>query len=223
MNYQKIYDQICQRAKDELKKRKLDKKNGSYYEGHHIVPKCLGGTGWANNYNHSNIALLTAREHFLAHWLLYEINPNSYQLAKAFEMMCRVKDNNQMRYIPSSRIVEYAKIKSSNLHSSYMKNQFWSEDMRSHMSKMHTGKKHSLETKKIMSEKAKNISDELRELRRFRGLSENNPAKRLDVQIKMKNRALNRQKINCPHCNKEGAINQMKQWHFDNCKNKKII
>ena len=39
----------------------------------------------------------------------------------------------------------------------------------------------------------------------------------------MKNRALNRQKINCPHCNKEGAINQMKQWHFDNCKNKKII
>lgn len=24
----------------------------------------------------------------------------------------------------------------------------------------------------------------------------------------------------CPHCNKEGAINGMKQWHFDNCKMK---
>ena len=135
--------------------------------------------------------------------------------------MCIVRDNNQIRYIPSSRIVEYAKIKSSNLHSNYMKNEFWNEDMRSHMSKIHTGKKHSLETKKIMSEKAKNISNELRESRRSRGLSENNPAKRLEVQIKMKHKALNRKKVNCPHCNKEGAINQMKQWHFENCKTKK--
>ena len=25
----------------------------------------------------------------------------------------------------------------------------------------------------------------------------------------------------CPHCNKEGRGNAMKQWHFDNCKQKK--
>jgi len=220
MNYKKIYEDICKRAKDELSIRKNKKKLGEYYEGHHIVPKCLGGTGWPTQYDHSNIALLTAREHFLCHWLLHEIYPENYKLAKAFSMLCSVKDKNQVRYVPSSRIIEYAKIKSSILHSSYMKNKFWSDEMKDRMSKIHRGKKHSLETKKIMSEKAKNISDDLRESRRLRGLSINNPAKRLDVQKKMKYKALNRKKVCCPYCDKEGAINQMKQWHFENCKNK---
>lgn len=26
--------------------------------------------------------------------------------------------------------------------------------------------------------------------------------------------------VTCPHCNKQGANNNMKRWHFDNCKNK---
>jgi len=28
-------------------------------------------------------------------------------------------------------------------------------------------------------------------------------------------------KISCPHCNKEGGISPMKQWHFNNCKMRK--
>lgn len=28
-------------------------------------------------------------------------------------------------------------------------------------------------------------------------------------------------KVKCPHCDKEGGISQMKQWHFDNCKYRK--
>ena len=28
----------------------------------------------------------------------------------------------------------------------------------------------------------------------------------------------NKQKIICPHCNKEGGIAIMKRWHFENCK-----
>jgi hypothetical protein len=28
-------------------------------------------------------------------------------------------------------------------------------------------------------------------------------------------------KVKCPHCYKEGGISQMKQWHFNNCKNRK--
>lgn len=27
----------------------------------------------------------------------------------------------------------------------------------------------------------------------------------------------------CPHCSKEGAINQLKRWHYNNCKHKKEI
>jgi hypothetical protein len=221
MNYKKIYDKICKRANEELDDRKNKKKFGEYYEGHHIIPKCLGGSGWATQYNHPNIVLLTAREHFLCHWLLHEIYPEDYKLAKAFSMMCNVKDNNQRRYIPSSKIVEYAKNKSSVLHSEYMKKEFWTDEMRSRMSKVHTGKKHSEDTLKIMSEKAKIVSDEVLESRRRVGLSDKNPAKRPEVQIKMKYSALNRKRVNCPYCDKEGPINQMKQWHFDNCKNKK--
>lgn len=29
-------------------------------------------------------------------------------------------------------------------------------------------------------------------------------------------------RVQCPHCNKEGGISQMKQWHFDKCKQKGI-
>lgn len=36
-----------------------------YYEKHHIVPKSLGGSN-----RKENLVLLTAREHFLCHWLL---------------------------------------------------------------------------------------------------------------------------------------------------------
>ena len=30
--------------------------------------------------------------------------------------------------------------------------------------------------------------------------------------------AKNRPSVNCPHCNKVGKLNQMKRWHFDNCR-----
>lgn len=26
--------------------------------------------------------------------------------------------------------------------------------------------------------------------------------------------------VTCPHCSKQGGINIMKRWHFENCKNK---
>lgn len=226
MDYKKIYDAICNRAKKEVKERIHKKKEGHYYEGHHIVPKCFGGLGWANNPNHPNIVLLTAREHFLCHWLLFEANPNDYKLAKAFHLMCDLKSNNKStqykyRYTPSARVVEYARNISKQVHSEYMKNVFWTEDMRLHMSKVHTGKKHSEEVKKIMSKKIKEaITDEEKVNRRNRISGDKNPSKNTNVKLLMKNRALNRKRVNCPHCHKEGPVNQMKQWHFDNCKNK---
>ncbi len=227
MDYKKIYDDICNRAKKETKERILKKKEGYYYEGHHIVPKCLGGLGWPSNPNHPNIALLTAREHFLCHWLLFEANPKNYKLAKAFHLMCDVKSYKKStqyknRYTPSSRVVEYARRVSKKVHSEYMKNIFWTEDMKMRMSKAHTGKKHSEEVKKIMSEKIKEaITDERRIKMSDRIKGDKNPSKNENVKLLMKKRALDRKRVNCPYCDKEGPINQMKQWHFENCKTKK--
>lgn len=74
MDYRRIYDQLTNRAKvrgDLL----------GYFERHHVVPKCLGG-----NDNPDNLIVLTAREHFLAHWLLFKIY-GTPALAKAFRLM----------------------------------------------------------------------------------------------------------------------------------------
>jgi hypothetical protein len=74
MNYQKIYNQIIERAKN----RKLE----GYKEKHHIVPKCLGGLN-----NKENLVELIAREHFLCHMLLCEIYPNEIKLKHALYLM----------------------------------------------------------------------------------------------------------------------------------------
>ena len=58
-----------------------------YWEGHHIIPKCLGGLGNARQ-KHSNIVRLTAAEHFTAHKFLVELFPDNKKLAYAFWAMC---------------------------------------------------------------------------------------------------------------------------------------
>lgn len=60
-----------------------------YWEGHHIIPKCLGGLGHTKQ-KHSNIIRLTAAEHFTAHKLLAEFFPNNSKLTYAFWAMCTV-------------------------------------------------------------------------------------------------------------------------------------
>lgn len=53
-----------------------------YYEKHHIVPRCIGGTD-----NDSNLINLSMREHFLAHWLLWKAYPSNFSLKSAFLQM----------------------------------------------------------------------------------------------------------------------------------------
>jgi hypothetical protein len=74
MNYQKVYNQIIERAKN----RQLE----GYKEKHHIIPKCLGG-----NNDKENLVELTAREHFLCHRLLCEIYPLNHKLIWALWLM----------------------------------------------------------------------------------------------------------------------------------------
>lgn len=106
MDYQRIYDQIIDRAK---KENRLYGK-GIYYERHHIIPKCMGGEGRVEQWKtHSNIVMLTAREHFLCHWLLCRIYPENKKIAHAFWFMTKQKNDNQERwYTVSSRTYEEA-------------------------------------------------------------------------------------------------------------------
>ena len=101
MNYQLIYDNIMTRSINELRY----KSTTQYFERHHIMPKCMGGTN-----NKSNLVLLTAREHFIAHWLLIRMYSDNRKLAHAFWAMCNLKGNSlDNRIVPSSRIYMEAK------------------------------------------------------------------------------------------------------------------
>ena len=64
MNYEKIHNNIIENAKN---------RNGviGYSEKHHIIPVSMGGSN-----SSVNKVVLTAREHYLIHWLLYKIHKN---------------------------------------------------------------------------------------------------------------------------------------------------
>ncbi len=79
------------------------KKGGSiYYEGHHVIPKCLGGAN-----DKENIVLLTGREHFLCHYLLTKMS-NDRRLVFA---LCRMMQVNQYHVRPPSKLFDRAREK----------------------------------------------------------------------------------------------------------------
>ncbi|MCK9154745.1 MAG: HNH endonuclease [Paludibacteraceae bacterium] len=106
MNYKKLYDQYSLYVKSTNRKKGL----GVYYEKHHVIPKCIGGSD-----NNENLVLLTAREHFLAHFLLTKIYKNDqifYKLVKAFNIM-NADNQGGNRYF-NSRLFEKNKMALSN-------------------------------------------------------------------------------------------------------------
>ena len=66
-------------------------KDKAYYEFHHIVPKCFGGT---------EMVPLTAREHLLAHYLLCYIYPSGnehYKMLYAIQRLLGTRKNIKLR------------------------------------------------------------------------------------------------------------------------------
>ena len=78
MNYIKHYNKLC-----ELKKTLTRSKEHGCFELHHIIPRCKGG-----NNSKNNLVLLTPREHYIAHRLLW-LHYRDRQTAMAFWAMNR--------------------------------------------------------------------------------------------------------------------------------------
>jgi len=100
MDYSKTYEKIITSS------RELEGIiNKNYYEMHHIIPKCLGGSD-----DSSNIVKLTAKAHFVCHHLLCKIHPKNYKLASAFNLMCCNPHTNKEKYrYYNSRLYNIAK------------------------------------------------------------------------------------------------------------------
>ena len=97
--YEKWYNQIVLNGKNE-------KLPG--HEHHHILPKSLGGTDENNN-----LVYITAREHFVCHWLLtkiYSTGEEHWKMLNALRMM-RAENKNQQRYDTKITSRVYAKLK----------------------------------------------------------------------------------------------------------------
>jgi hypothetical protein len=118
MNYQKIYNQIVQRAQN----RELI----GYGEKHHIIPTCLGGDNYPEN-----IVKLTAREHFICHKLLCSIYPKNASLIGAHWLMAnKVSSIHERTYRVGSR--EYSRLRIE--YAEIMKNRKISTETRNRMS-----------------------------------------------------------------------------------------
>jgi hypothetical protein len=103
--YSQWYYNIINRAKS----RTLD--DCVYSEKHHIIPRSLGGTNAT-----SNIAVLTAREHFICHCLLpkFTTGQNQVKMFHAAWRMCFTKHKNCQEYKITSTTYAFLKTQRAN-------------------------------------------------------------------------------------------------------------
>jgi hypothetical protein len=101
--YAKWYDNLVNFAKN----RKLSK--DTYTEGHHIIPKSLGGSD-----KKENIVRFLAREHYVAHALLWKMRftgEANMKMVHAFNQMSIMKPTkNHPGYKVNSRLFELVKL-----------------------------------------------------------------------------------------------------------------
>lgn len=213
MNYQKIYDSIVARAKNGLRIKGAE----IYYEQHHIKPRCLGGDD-----SRDNLVLLTGREHFICHRLLYKIHPANFKIISAFWGMCnQQKGKRKKSYIPSSRAYEEARRAFSNAlgkvrlgknnpmfgREGVMKGKHHTEEAREKMSAAKKGKPSPRKGKpgKSLTQAQKDYLSSL-----HTGIPKSEGTRQKMRKPKAK--------TTCPHCRIVGGVGSLKRYHFEKCK-----
>lgn len=216
--YEKYYNLI-------IEHRKHNPLVDQYTERHHIIPRSLGGTDTPEN-----IVALSAREHFICHWLLtkmytgeargkminamYLMRGNStYQKRYKSKITARIYENLREEYAAYISKLNKGRVQPPEEKAKQIaaitgrKRAPFTDEWRRNLSKNHKSKRgfdtsHSLETRKKMSEKAKG-----------RKQSPETIAKKADAV-----RGSKREKLQCPHCEQMIAVNTYPRWHGDNCK-----
>jgi hypothetical protein len=213
--YTRWYNNITENAKFRI----ID----GYTERHHIHPRSLGGTN-----DKDNLVNLTAREHFICHWLLTKMHTGEARgkMINALYLM-QGKNQYQDRYI-NSRVYE-------TLRTEYAQ----------YISKLNTGRIQPLDEKTkqiaaITGRKRASFSEEWKAKMSASKLGENNNRYGVDVseetrrkigdrirgrkqteEEKARRGLANLGKVKpkklCPHCNQMIAVNTYPRWHGANC------
>ena len=96
MNYQRIYNNL-------ISYRQNNPATG-YTEKHHIVMKSMGGSN-----DPSNLVVLTGREHWIAHLLLYKIHKNNKTVHACRMMGFKSKTNFERTSVKNSRMYAHVR------------------------------------------------------------------------------------------------------------------
>lgn len=219
--YTKLYYSIIESAKS---RTIID----GYSEKHHIMPKSMGG-----NDSKGNLVRLTAREHFICHWLLTKmvIGNNRNKMLYALNGMRRNKTGNRYETKNTSKI--YASLKGKRI---------LTEETKMKISLAKKGKPRSEETIQKMRERK--VSDKTRiklsialkgrispNLGKPRSEETKEKIKNtlsgrvLSIEAKEKLKgprgprkvSVKQTTVICPHCGKTGGKGNMNRYHFSNC------
>lgn len=159
-----IYNELINSAKPrQLNKGVLD----GYFETHHILPRCLGGTDSAEN-----LVLLNYKEHTIAHLLLHILHQDNIDLARAICFLIDVKDyrtfvngdiNGLNILVDITALEELKQVRSKIMlgDNNPMKNPEIAKkvsDFKKGKPSFFKGKHHSEKTKQLLSERTKQLN-----------------------------------------------------------------
>lgn len=222
--YTRWYYQIIRRAQSRIIASKF------YTETHHIIPKSLGGSDKTEN-----LVRLTAREHFVCHWLLTKMVDGEWQkkMVYACKRMMHSKNSCQHRYKISSRIYENLKTQlNAALKNRHFTNE-WKEKLK--QAARRRADSEDVAAKEIRRKTMIAANKSRKGEKRLATTGEKNPMYGVRM-VGRNNHFFGKQhteetlaklkvakpKFQCCHCNSiVGGKSNFQRWHGDNCKSRK--
>lgn len=191
--YTRIYYQIVNRAQS----RTLD----GYKEKHHIIPKSFGGSN-----KKENLVELTAREHFICHWLLVKMTTGSNRAKMVYGLrMMNLHNEGHQRHnnVFTSRIYEYYK----------------EEFVKEHIRRI-TGRPVSAESRQKLSDSQRGKKITGTHLENLRAASKNKPPVKDDTRGKLREAFYKNDAINSPESIEKRRAKRMGHEVTDETRNK---
>jgi len=245
MNYLDIYNNLMSKCAA-LRSARVDERiTGGYFENHHIIPRCMGGSD-----DVSNLVYLTPEEHFLAHQLLIKIYPGVYGLYLSIQIMIgsgKYASNNKSygrikRSIQKNKKILGMPAETRQKISESRKGIVFTDEQKRKISESRLGKSWeqlmgseraaelriersaprgpmSEETKTSISNSKKGIQPHQWTNEMKQKVSKTMLGKKKSDEQKAKLKEYHKLEKSCPHCGKIGSGPSMQRWHFMNCKN----